>query len=334
MPAHRAPLDSTIVSAFRWRSIGPANMGGRIADIAGIPEPVEDVLRRGRRRRHLEDHQRRHDLPSRLRQRARDLDGRRSPSRRRDTNIVWAGTGEQNSRNSISPGGGIYKSTDGGMTWKLMGLEQTQQIGRIVVAPDATRTSSTSPRSATRGSRTRSAGSTRPPTAAQTWQLIKFVSDKAGFVDVALDPNEPERAVGVELGARARTVLPQERRPGLRSLEEHRRRRRRGRKSKGGGFPETTKGRISIAISRSNPQDRCTPWSRRTPCIERRRRATSRSSGAGSGSSGLYRSTMAARRGSSMNDNDVRPFYYSQVRVDPKNPDRVYWSVDAGHCLR
>jgi len=49
--------------------------------------------------------------------------------------IIYAGTGEEDSRNSISPGGGIYKSTDAGKTWKLMGLEATQAIGRIVVDP-------------------------------------------------------------------------------------------------------------------------------------------------------------------------------------------------------
>jgi len=52
-----------------------------------------------------------------------------------DTMQVWAGTGEPNSRNTISPGGGVYKSTDGGITWKLTGLEKTQAIGRIVVHP-------------------------------------------------------------------------------------------------------------------------------------------------------------------------------------------------------
>ena len=52
-----------------------------------------------------------------------------------DTLQVWAGTGEEDSRNSISPGGGIYKSTDGGLTWRLMGLERTEHIGRIVVHP-------------------------------------------------------------------------------------------------------------------------------------------------------------------------------------------------------
>src|SRR4029450_853626 len=50
-----------------------------------------------------------------------------------DTMQVWAGA--KNARNSSEPGGGIYKSTDGGITWKLMGLQKTQHIGRIVVHP-------------------------------------------------------------------------------------------------------------------------------------------------------------------------------------------------------
>jgi hypothetical protein len=49
--------------------------------------------------------------------------------------ILWAGTGEEDSRNSVAPGYGIYKSVDGGLTWQSMGLEKTQHIGRIVIHP-------------------------------------------------------------------------------------------------------------------------------------------------------------------------------------------------------
>ena len=52
-----------------------------------------------------------------------------------DTNIVWAGTGEPNSRNTIEPGAGVYKSTNGGETWTFMGLRETQHIGRVQIDP-------------------------------------------------------------------------------------------------------------------------------------------------------------------------------------------------------
>src|SRR6476646_7145437 len=113
-----APLDSATLASFTWRSIGPADMGGRIADIVGIPSPsktfyvasvaggIWKTTNAGTTFRPLFGDQHVISMGSLA----------LAPS---DTNQVWAGTGEQNTRNSISPGGGIYKSTDGGLTWKL-----------------------------------------------------------------------------------------------------------------------------------------------------------------------------------------------------------------------
>jgi len=127
-------LDSTTIAAFRWRQIGPANMMGRVSDVEGIPSPSKTFFvaaaaggiwktsNNGVTFRPVFDNQRVVSMG----------DLAIAPS---DTMQVWAGTGEVNSRNSISPGGGIYKSTDGGLTWKLMGLERTQTIGRVVIHP-------------------------------------------------------------------------------------------------------------------------------------------------------------------------------------------------------
>src|SRR5437773_1574940 len=52
-----------------------------------------------------------------------------------DPNVVWAGTGEPNSRNTIEPGRGVYKSTDGGTHWQFMGLANSQHVGRIAIDP-------------------------------------------------------------------------------------------------------------------------------------------------------------------------------------------------------
>lgn len=177
------PLDSTTLAAFRWRSIGPATMGGRITDIEGIPSPsktffvaaatggVWKTTNAGVTFRPVFDNERVISMG----------DLAIAPS---DTNIVWAGTGEEDSRNSISPGGGIYKSMDGGLTWKFMGLVETQHIGRIVVHP-------TNPNiiyvaalgQAWNANPER--GLYQTTDGGQTWKLIKFISDRAGFVPAA-----------------------------------------------------------------------------------------------------------------------------------------------------
>ena len=182
-------LDSLTLAGFRWRTVGPANFEGRVADIAGIPSPsrtffvataaggIWKTTNAGTTFRPVFEHEKVVSMGALA----------IAPS---DTNQVWAGTGEQNSRNTIEPGGGIYKSSDGGITWKSMGLEKTQHIGRIVVHP-------TNPNVvyvAALGAAWKTnpeRGLSRTEDGGQTWKLVKFVSDRAGFIDVALDPKNP-----------------------------------------------------------------------------------------------------------------------------------------------
>src|SRR5258707_13898140 len=104
---------------------------------------------------------------------------------------VGAGTGEQDSGKHISPACGIFKSTDGGLTWKRVGLEKSGAIGRIVVHP-------TNPNIvyvAALGqpwSANPERGLYKTTEGGQTWQLIKFGSPQAGFVNVAMDPTNPD----------------------------------------------------------------------------------------------------------------------------------------------
>lgn len=125
----RITLDSTLLAAFRWRPVGPANMAGRITDVEGIPGSatfffaaasggIWKTTNGGTTFRPVFDNYACISMG----------DLAIAPS---DTMQVWAGTGEEDSRNSISPGCGIYKSTDGGLTWKASGLEKTGAIGRI-----------------------------------------------------------------------------------------------------------------------------------------------------------------------------------------------------------
>src|SRR5258708_33668184 len=110
-------LDDALIAGLRWRNVGPANMGGRISDIAGIPSPARTfyvataaggiwkTVNAG--------------TTFRLVFGGNGNEGVASmgmlaiaPS---DTNQIWAGTGEPNSRNSLSPGQGIFQSTDRGI---------------------------------------------------------------------------------------------------------------------------------------------------------------------------------------------------------------------------
>ena len=185
----KTPLDSATLSAFRWRNVGPANTMGRISDIAGIPSPsrtffvaaagggIWKTTNGGVTFRPVFEHERVVAMGMLA----------IAPS---DTMQVWAGTGEPNTRNSISPGGGIYKSVDGGITWKLMGLEKTQTIGRIVVHPTNPNIVWVAALGAPWNDNP-DRGLYKTTDGGATWRNVKFISPKAGFVDVAIDPGNP-----------------------------------------------------------------------------------------------------------------------------------------------
>ena len=122
------------LQGLSWRSIGPAEMGGRTVDIAGIPGDPTTVymatgsgglwktLDGGTTWKSI------FESGNTLSLGAVEI----APS---DHNVVYLGTGEHNPRNSMSIGDGVYRSTDRGNTWTHLGLEDTERIGRIRVHP-------------------------------------------------------------------------------------------------------------------------------------------------------------------------------------------------------
>ncbi|HEY6219531.1 MAG TPA: hypothetical protein VIV65_05715, partial [Gemmatimonadaceae bacterium] len=316
-------LDSATVAGFRWRSVGPANFQGRASDVVGIPSPsktfylaaagggIWKTTNNGITWKPIFDDK------SIISMGMLAI----APT---DTQTVWAGTGEPNSRNTIEPGYGVYKSTDGGATWKLMGLEKTQHIGRIAIDPrNANHVYVGALGAAWKADTSR--GLYETTDGGTTWKKIKAgANDRTGVIDIKLDPRNPD-VMYMSMWERLRT--PYSLKSGgagsglFKSTD--------GGKSwteiKGNGYPEGVKGRIGIALAPSNPD-----------IVYALTEAASKEPGTTytpgrPASSGLYRSTDAGKTWTQMNSSDERPFYYSQVAVDSKNPDRVYYSSSPVH---
>ena len=189
-PPPNLTLPDSWVKAFSWRSIGPANMGGRITAIAVYEaDPstywiatasggLVKTTNNGVTFEHQFDHEGTVSIG----------DVCVAPS---DRNVVWVGTGENNPRNSVSYGDGVYKSTDGGKTWKHMGLNKSYQTGKIAIHP-------TNPDVVYVGAMGRCYGPNeerglfKTTDGGKTWDKVLYVDDKTGVIDVRLHPTNPD----------------------------------------------------------------------------------------------------------------------------------------------
>ncbi|WP_299535471.1 glycosyl hydrolase [Ulvibacterium sp.] len=107
-----------------------------------------------------------------------------------NSDVVWAGTGETNIRSSISIGNGIYKSTDGGVTWEKMGLENTGRIGRIVIHPKDRNIVLVAAMGHCYGPQ-QDRGVFKTVDGGKTWNRVLFTDENTGASDIAMDPKNP-----------------------------------------------------------------------------------------------------------------------------------------------
>ena len=190
-PKTAPSLPVEYVNKMSWRNIGPANMSGRIPAIAvyekdpsiwwaasasgGLLKTVNNGVT-------FEFQFDKEAVVS-----VGDVQVAQS-----DPNIVWVGSGEANPRNSVSWGDGVYKSTDGGKTWKNMGLKKIFQTGRIAIHP-------TDPNIVYVGALGRLWGPSedrglyKTTDAGKTWEKVLFIDDKTGVIDVQMDQSNPDR---------------------------------------------------------------------------------------------------------------------------------------------
>ncbi|MBT8297969.1 MAG: glycosyl hydrolase, partial [Maribacter sp.] len=178
------------VSGLELRSIGPALMGGRIADIAVNPNDQSTwyvavgsgglwkTTNRGITWKPVFDDQPSYSIGTVT------LDPK-------NPDIVWVGTGENVSGRHVAWGDGIYRSTNGGSTWQQMGLEQSEHIGKILVDPRDSNTlfvAAEGPLWSSGGQR----GVYKTKDGGKTWQQVLKVDANTGVTDIEFDPSNPD----------------------------------------------------------------------------------------------------------------------------------------------
>ncbi len=220
--------------------------------------------------------------------------------------VIWVGTGEGNPRNSMNLGGGIYKSLDAGKTWKLMGLEKSRNIHRIIVDPRDENTVYAGVHGNPWGEH-RERGVYKTTNGGETWKKILYVDEKTGVADLVMDPSNPNKLIVAMWehrrwpwffesgGAGSGMYVTLD---GGENWTE---------RTDKDGLPAGELGRMGLAIAPSNP-------SIVYAIIEAKKNA-------------LYKSRDGGVKWTKVSDKDDignRPFYYFDIYVDTKNENRLY----------
>jgi photosystem II stability/assembly factor-like uncharacterized protein len=342
------------LKGLAWRSIGPSNMGGRVAAIALVPgslksfyvgygtggvfktenmgvtfTPVFDkypVLSIGSIAVA--------DAPPGWAGWADDktpADPNKDVAARGKGKIVWVGTGEGNGRNSSSWGGGVYRSTDAGATFTYLGLAETHDIPRLAVDPRNPDVAYVAALGHLWGPNPER-GVYKTPDGGKTWQQVLKVDDKVGACDVLLDPKTPD-TVYAALYARRRTPW---------SFT--------GDSEAGGIFRSDDAGKTWKKLTHGLPQRTGRIGLTVFPKDPRVLYAVVESDFGGntagfdddhSRSGGLFRTGDRGDTWVRVNNLDFRPFYFSRIAVDPDDDKRVYmpgWDLaisdDGGKTFR
>jgi photosystem II stability/assembly factor-like uncharacterized protein len=177
------------LAALRPREIGPAAMSGRIVDLAVVeqdPTVFYVASSTGGVWKTTDNGVR--FAPVFFREAVHSVGD--IAVHQRDTSMVWVGTGERASRQSSGWGDGVYKSVDGGRTWRNMGLGESKHIGRIALHPDDPEVVFVAAMGHLWGPN-EERGLYRSLDGGETWERVLHVDGEAGAVDVAMDPSDP-----------------------------------------------------------------------------------------------------------------------------------------------
>lgn len=174
---------------WEYRAIGPSNMGGRIADVEGVPGNP-NIVYAGAGGGGLWKSINGGVTWNAIWEREGSYSVGDLALDPRNPEVLWLGSGEANMRNSVSFGDGVYKSSDGGKSWKHLGLKETEHISRVAVSPLDSNTAwvcaighQSGPNPERGVFVTNDGGS--------TWQKTLYIDDRHGCADLDVDPKNP-----------------------------------------------------------------------------------------------------------------------------------------------
>ena len=293
---------SDTVSGLKFRSIGPAFTSGRIADFAINPRNTNEwyvavasgnlwkTINNGTTFDPVFENYGAYSIGCVM------IDPNNS-------NVIWAGTGERNSQRSLGYGDGVYKSSDGGKSWKNMGLKESRQIGSIAIDPrnsDKVYVAAEGSVWGPGGDR----GLFKTTDGGKNWKKILDISENTGVKNLLMDPRNPDllyvsaeqrrRHVFTKIGGGPETAIYKSTNGGetwdkLTS-----------------GLPTVDMGGMGMAISPVNPD-------MIYAIIE-----------AAADAGGLYRSTDRGASWQKMSNHVAQGQYFNRIFCDPQDPEKIY----------
>jgi len=319
MPASAQSVNSAMFGVMEARALGPGTMSGRITAIEGVTKDEGKTIyvgtagggvwkstNAGASYRPVFD-----KYCQSIGAIAID---------QKNPGTIYVGTGESNMRNSVSIGNGMYKTTDAGDNWKKIGLDSTEHISKIIVDhsnPDIVYVAVPGPL----WSNSKHRGLYKSTNGGGTWEKILYIDDKTGCADLLIDPTNANilfastwefRRMPYSFNSGGNGSGLYKSTDGGKTWKEIK-----------NGLPPKPFGRIAMTLAPSDPKQMLA-------IVE-------------SKNTGLYISSDAGEtwKNQSATSNIVaRPFYFSTIAVDPKDPKRVYrpafsfaYSNDGGYSF-
>lgn len=315
----QSPVTSAMFSVMEARQLGPGTMSGRITAIEGVNSDDGKTIYVGTAGGGVWKSTNAGASYKPMFDKYCQSIGALAIDQKNPTTIYVA-TGESNMRNSVSIGNGIYKSTDAGSNWKKIGLDSTEHISKIMIHP----TNSDVIFAAVPGalwSDSKHRGLYKSTDAGETWNKIFYIDNKTGCADLLIDPTNPDimfvsmwqfRRQPFSFNSGGKTSGLYKSTDGGKTWKEIT-----------NGLPPKPFGRIAMTLAPSDPKQMIA-------IVE-------------SAKTGLYISSDGGEtwknQGATMNT-VARPFYFSTIVIDPKDPKRVYrpafqfaYSSDGGYSF-